>query len=217
MVALLVIGVGVLVDRGSNPRTSATPPPTNSSVVIAAPGLVGAFDDIRWVSLGGVEIPTSDTLGPRDIRADGIAAGFAHNPAGAVVASLNLIGRTSGLVPASVYEATIAQQTDGDDADRQQAIAEAARDAASLATAPLQITTTVVGYRIDASSDPDDLVVTLLSRATGPAGDAFVAQSAEVRWIDGDWRYVLPAQQGQQVTAPPTGIAAFPGRSLTTP
>ena len=213
VITVFAAAVAILMTRTSDETTSAASgSPTAPVPFEAAPGLVGAFSDLRWVSLNGVAVPTSTTLGPRDVDG-GRARGFAHSEAGAIVAALNLVGRTSGLVPASVYTATIAEQTVGTKADRDALTEQANSDAGVLATASPGVFTEVVGYRLDSAS-PEEVSVTLVSRATGPTGSAVLAQQAEVRWVDGDWRYVLPARDGLQASTPPDGTAAFPGRSL---
>lgn len=224
IVALAVTLLVIVAGRGETASTPPPPPAAASSPTGAAgtndpgPGLVGAFTDLQYVQVGGVPIPTSPTLGPLSVNDDGTAGQFSHNQAGAVVAAVNLIARTSGLVPASVYEPTIGEQTVGDDATKQQTVTQAARDAAALASATTQYTTQVIGYRIDGLITADDVRMTLLSRATNaddPTMHALLQQGAEVRWQDGDWKYVLPPQEGAPVSAAPGGMAAFPGQTLT--
>lgn len=219
-VALLVVVAGRDDTASTSPKASAVPssPTAAPSTNDPGPGLVGAFTDLEYAQVGGVPIPTSPTLGPLSVNNDGTAQGFSHNQAGAVVAAVNLIARTSGLVPASVYEPTISEQTVGNDATKRQAVTQAARDAAALGSATTQYTTQVIGYRIDGQTTADDVRMTLLSRATNandPTMHALLQQGAEVRWQDGDWKYLLPPQEGAPVSAAPGGMAAFPGQTLT--
>ena len=92
--------------------------------------------DVRWVRVAGVDLPVSAATGPTQ-AVGGLARGFAHTPAGAVVAALHLLVRTSPQVGPAVFDPTITAQVVGPDAggDARQVTADYQQAAAAAGIA----------------------------------------------------------------------------------
>ena len=109
---LLVAGIAVVVLAGglafaaalrqpAYSRTAARPVPSASQRGTASARGQGqprvpqvSLAGLRWYDFYGVELPFSAMAGPRDTRRGG-AAGFAHDPLGALLAAVNIGVRAS--------------------------------------------------------------------------------------------------------------------------
>ncbi len=112
-----------LDDNAPTPPTATTPAqvsgsPATSAVAVVLPA------DTTWTTVAGVALPVSATAGP--LRRDhGLAAGFAHTPAGAVLAAVHLLVNTTPQVGSAVFEPTLRTQVVGENAAAMRAAVEA--------------------------------------------------------------------------------------------
>ena len=103
--ALLVLLVVLAAALHSVVRADDAPTPP-----AAAPP---ADNALTWVRVGDQPVPMSTSHGPR-IRHGGLAAGFAHDELGAVIAAINISTRLTGSAGPDVYEPTVRHQCVGD-------------------------------------------------------------------------------------------------------
>ena len=197
------------------PAADPTPVEDRPSVAPVTPGQVVPLSDVTWYSLHGAQLPVSPTHGPRRTTGE-LASGFSHDPAGAVLAAINIAVRTSGLAGGeSVFAPTIADQTTG---DVEGYLAATRANYAELAVQNRVPAPVVIGYRIDPASTADDVRVQLLSRVTNPADPtqhALMIGALRVQWISGDWKLTVPTGAGKQVSEVPNGFSAMPGQVLS--
>jgi hypothetical protein len=131
-------------------------------------------------------LPYSGSAGPCKVTAT-TATGFAHTPAGALLAAAQVSGRISVTTPLEVATDTIEQQV----------IAGPARDAllsSTRARAGKPLTEQDAGQLTAWSMltyTPDTAVVSLALANPGLTGQ-YVTLPITVRWADGDWRVVAP-------------------------
>ncbi len=212
LVAVAVLGVVTAVvlyvvnHPGQAPAPSATgtsqwpatlAPSWGSPPPISA-GPLALSADLTWTEVAGVALPASSTAGPRDVR-DGRARGFAHTQAGALLAAVHLLVRTTAQVGPSVFDPTIAEQVVGPDAasmrDRVTQMYAQMRDAAQVPYGqPIgRLSAALRGFRINAHT-PTDALLTVLTEATDTTGTPrFAATEVRMRWTGEDWALVAPA------------------------
>ena len=147
-------------------------------------------DTLTWVRVADQPVPVSTSHGPR-MRHGGLAAGFAHDELGAVIAAINISTRLTGSAGPDVYEPTARHQCVGD-------------IPAALATIAVQTGTATPGtadaaseffYRIT-GGDPHGDTATIALAARSPQATAqggYAALERTVVWIHRDWRMQLPA------------------------
>src|SRR5689334_7718584 len=82
--------------------------PTSSPVAVVLPA------DTTWTTVAGVALPVSATAGPLH-REHGLVSGFAHTPAGSVLAAVHLLVNTTPQVGSAVFEPTLRDQVVGPD------------------------------------------------------------------------------------------------------
>ncbi|SRR6266511_228629 len=212
LVVVAVLGVAsAIVLFVANPRGRAAAPsstgPSQPSASRAVPGgsqpLASTGPqvlpaDLAWTEVAGVALPMSSTTGPRDARG-GRARGFAHTEAGALLASVHLLVRTTAQVGPTVFDPTIAEQVVGPDAasmrDRVTQMYAQMRDAAQvLYGQPVgRLSAVLRGFRINAYA-PTDAAMTVLTEATDDTGmQRFAATEVHMRWTGEDWALVAPA------------------------
>ncbi|MBE1580488.1 hypothetical protein ACFORH_38925 [Amycolatopsis roodepoortensis] len=213
LVVGLVIASAVYADSHDPTGTAPSAAPTAPDAAPAA-GLTWPPNDVRWFSLQGTMVPLSLAHGPS--TNDGVvASGFTHDPNGAVIAAVNVLTRSSGLAgDETVFGPAIARQTTGDVSGYLASIRGVRAALEQRGGAPA---TVVVGYRL-VEVGVDDVRMDVLSRATNPARPsqhALITGTARVRWLDGDWRLVVPTGAGRQVDQVPPGFAPMPGQQLT--
>lgn len=178
---------------GGTPQ--ATDPATPSD--ITAPAVDPAQPEvITWESVGLDVVPFSSQNGPFE-TADGLASGFAHNERGAVLAALNISIHTSSNVGEEVYEPTVREQCYGDPEAYLHNITQSQSSSAADA-----VQASEYWYSIT-SGDPNGDVVRLEIVAETPdATDAggYAGISRTVKWIDGDWKLLVPPSLPKLVT-----------------
>lgn len=180
--------------------------------------------DVTWAAVAGVQLPYSNSAGPRVTAADR-ATGFSRDLVGAVFAAMHLVVRTSPRVGPQVFGPTVREQVYGPDrqalADQIDADYADARDRQQVPYGqPLEPAFAVMsGYRID-FFDGTSATVRLLLRLPGPHGDpAYVASTLQLSFLDGDWRLMAPPRGDWatvRVEVPASAAADYtslPGRS----
>lgn len=199
---LLVVAFGVLAlvravtdDTPQASPTAATPAPssaagssslcpTDTATAVPTKQLPG----LRWERLGPVLLPYSAAAGPCTITAT-TAAGYAHTPAGAILAAAQIGSRTSITTPLAVATDTIEQQV----------LAGPARDdllAKTKARANTPLTEQDAGQLAAWAvlSYSDDTAVVSLALSNPSSDGQYVTIPVTVRWAAGDWRLVAPPQ-----------------------
>jgi hypothetical protein len=181
--ALLVLLVVLAAALHSVVRADDAPTPP------AAAPADSTDNTLTWIRVGDQPVPMSSSHGPR-VRHGGLAAGFAHDELGAVIAAINISTRLTGSAGPDVYEPTVRHQCLGD-------------IPAALATIAVQTGTATPGtatpseffYRIT-GGDPHGDTVTIALAARSPQAGAqggYAALERTVVWIHRDWRMQLPA------------------------
>jgi hypothetical protein len=165
----------------------ASPAPDGVSVVLPV--------DVTWVSVAGVALPVSPTAGPRR-RDGGLASGFAHTPAGALLAAVHLLVRTTPQVGADVFAPTLDAQVVGEHAAAMRAAVDAdyrTLGGEAAGGAPVGVlTAALAGARITAYTD-SAATVDLLTVAVDATGTArFAASLVELTWTGADWALLAP-------------------------
>jgi hypothetical protein len=193
--------------------TAAPPPPSTGPVspVIPTPDLSG----LRWITTDGYSVPVSTQAGPR-ITSGGLASGFADDPLGALVASVNIAVRTAWEFGPQVFQLTIQDQVTG---PYQSEMLSSDVDACASGASELpdiQAYARVVAYQW-AGYTPSDATVDLVTAGPGEDGStAYAATQVEAQWLNGDWRVVAPpggdwGNSSVQVDSA-NGYVAFPGQ-----
>jgi hypothetical protein len=200
--ALLIYPAGLYVDahlRPSTPMVSASVGPTGSGSASLTPPSRGILPaNTMWMQLAGVNLPRSSATGPHDLS-DGLARGFAHTTAGAVVAALHLLVRTTPEVGPTIFEPTLQNQVVGADADSMLEAVEADYQQTALRIGvpygqPLgDLPAHPIGVQV-VNHSTDRLDVSLLTSASDTAGvNRFAACEFSLVWSAGDWRLVAPS------------------------
>lgn len=215
-----IVGVAMLLatfmvvfavrSTGGTDRPAAAPAPTTAGPKTTAQV---TRESLTWVEVEGFRLPISASEGPTQRDGDR-ASGFAHTPAGAVLAAVHIGYRSSPALGPAVYRPTIREQVVGVDKDRfltkvEQdyktdqvgGVTPSGAVAASIAKAKAT-RSGAWAYRVD-SFDPASASVQLLSRAFATAGAPaiFVNFAWTLKWVDGDWRLVAPLNGDFQNTA----------------
>jgi hypothetical protein len=172
--------------------------------------------DVTWVSVAGVALPVSATAGPRDQR-DGLARAFAHTPAGAVMAAVHLLVRTTPQAGPAVFGPTLRDQVVGDHAaamrtfvaDSYRQLAGDATDDAPVGTLPAAL----AGIRVDSYTDQSAALDLLTTAVDATGSPRFAATTIQVAWTGTDWALVAP-EHGRWDSAvrsvTPAQAAAYP-------
>jgi hypothetical protein len=216
VVALLALviagGVVFFLRDGGSGNPSARPPATpadpaggaSATTVAKATSETLASGTVTWSDFHGLPIPVSPA-GPANSSA-GRASGFAHSPAGAALAAINIPYRAASSPGPAVFEPTIGEQMVGVDKEKFLASVEAEYAASKSrygAASDGSITadfdrarresSRVWAYRVDAYDVSIATVHVLLSTVTvGATTPTYVDLAYTVRWVDGDWRLVAP-------------------------
>jgi hypothetical protein len=171
----------VLHDRPSSARTTTAQPMVAQAkpptIVIPEPP-----SDITWELVSGETIPVSLSVGP--IKADGpVRYGFAHTPAGAALAAMNIAIRYAFTPGDGWLQVTQRQVEPGKARD---GFIAARRNLTDL-TPPDGGLGQVAGYRLIDYNPYRARIAIAFAFASG------VRQTypATVEWRDGDWRLVL--------------------------
>ena len=127
LAVLVVLAAALLgVARAGVGSTDETP---------TLPAAPAAEDTVTWVRVADQPVPVSAAHGPR-MRHGGLAAGFAHDELGAVIAAINISTRLTGSAGPDVYEPTARHQCVGDVAAAMATIAVQAGTATPGTTTP---------------------------------------------------------------------------------
>lgn len=167
--------------------------PTGSSTV---PGVktgdgdqaipASAPKDVTWQVWHAIALPFSASAGPSHVDGQ-VAAGFAHTPAGALIAYAQASSRFIAATDPGwqdVYTTMLAPGP-GRDENIQ------ARTRLHLTGTPAPGTfAQFAGFRF-ISYAPTDAVIQIASK--NPNATTYVAVVAHMTWLDGDWKLVLPA------------------------
>lgn len=188
------------VDRGSGDHLVVTVGPDGASALAApsqAPADMTWPADLTWTTIAGLDLPVSVAAGPRDLA--GIRArGFSQTPAGAVLAALHLLVRTSPQAGPRVWEPTLREQVVGPDVaayvDAVRLDYETARERLQLPYGePLgRIYASIGGVRIDAYSARAASLRVLIEAPGGDGGLARAATMVQVSWSGTDWQLIAP-------------------------
>lgn len=195
LVALLIVCGGIVAWGAATHRgptaaadrsaTSAAPAGSPAPAVTAPAGRPAeptdrpadspAPADVTWLQVGLGGLPFSPTTGPRQIHG-GVPAGFAHTPTGAVLASIQILGRLSwsAQTPAAM-RAVAASLT-----------LPSAHALASLTYGPPTdpaVIPAVAGFQVVTYS-PAQAVINVALRFNG----ALRVMPATMRWTASDWR-----------------------------
>jgi len=222
LLAVITAATLLLIRPAPRQAPGQIPPPsrqTEGRVPARTPGPI-SISTSGWhaVSLDGTLVPESPQSGP----AYGpwpLAAGFADDQAGAVLAAVNIAARTSGQLGPDIFTATISRQVTGTAAAA--LLSAAWKDyAAAVGTHPPASTGGPAGTA-DASAravrlaawTPAAATVDVLAGADNGTGPGLVIP-LQVRWIAGDWRLVAPPGgvfTGTPAAADLAGFTALPG------
>jgi hypothetical protein len=159
----------------------------------APPAAAPADHALTWVRVGEQPVPVSTSHGPR-ITHGGLAAGFAHDELGAVIAAINISTRLTRSAGPDVYEPTARHQCVGDVAAAMATIAVQTGTATPGTTTPGAATPSEFFYRIT-GGDPHGDTATIALAARSPQATAqggYAALERTVVWIHRDWRMQLP-------------------------
>ena len=200
--------VAVLSDGPARPPASSADPPNPGAAVggslapeparpvTATEGQTDLPADLTWASVAGVALPVSATEGPR--RSGAIAGGFAHTPAGSVLAAAHIVIRTTPQVGSDVFGPTIRDQVVGPDAD---AMAQRVGDAYDdlrihYQVAPGEPAGTLYarlrGFRIEQYTGDDVYLRLVTEGPTAGGGTGLVSSLLQLRWEVDDWALVAP-------------------------
>jgi hypothetical protein len=204
-----------LDDNAAPPPAATTPAPVSGSPAAAAVPVVLPADT-TWTTVAGVALPVSGTGGPLR-REHGLAAGFAHTPAGAVLAAGHLLVNTTPQVGSTVFAPTLRTQVVGENAAVMRAAVEA--DYRQLGGDPAtggpvgSLPAALAGARMAAFTDATAHIdlLTVAIDATGAA--RFVATPIDLNWTGADWALVAPPNgrwDGAVTAVTPAQAAAYP-------
>jgi hypothetical protein len=153
--------------------------------------------DLRWRNTAGVSLPVSEQAGPRDTSA-GLARGFAHDQAGAVLAAVHILVRVAPNVGASVFDPTLRSQVVGPDApalrERVAREYDELRGQAGMAYGqPVgRLYAILRGYQL-ISYDPAAVTLQVLTEVdAGQPAPLLTASQVQLSWTGTDWALVAP-------------------------
>ncbi len=205
--AVAVVFLAIAPNRAGDPSAQTTQAVPAGGAAAASTGAVGGQPepgtaaslpgDLVWTQVAGVSLPTSAHAGPRD-TAGGLARGFAHTKAGAVLAAVHLLIRVAPQVGPAVFDPTLRAQVVGPAApalhDQVAHQYQQLCDQAHVAYGPPvgSLSAALRGYRIELYTDT---TVTLrVMTETDRAGTAplYAAAVVQLTWTGSDWALVAP-------------------------
>src|SRR5690606_20237071 len=107
------------LDQRAGDAAGAGPDDASGAVSVVMPA------DLEWQEVAGVALPVSASQGPQN-TSDGLATGFAHDPAGAVLAAINIVVRVNPQNGPGVFGPTLRNQVVGPDSPALRARVESA-------------------------------------------------------------------------------------------
>ncbi|MEU8309849.1 hypothetical protein AB0C84_40390 [Actinomadura sp. NPDC048955] len=174
-----------------HPRVIAPTTPAGIPTVPLAP--------LQWIRFNGLLLPTSPTDGPSR-HDDGLAAGFARTPTGALLAALHIAIRANAQWGPRIYEPTITRQVVGADARLlltgvRESYEQRRTQTGTAAGAPLgPVYAVQEGFRWHRyTPDQADLDLLTAGPGTSPGSTIRAATSVSVLWRGNDWRLLAPA------------------------
>ncbi|NLT55288.1 MAG: hypothetical protein GXX79_12165 [Actinomycetales bacterium] len=173
---------------------------------------------MSWTAVGGVLLPASRLHGPR-IASDGRAAGYSRSEAGAALAAVQVLMRTSPTAGPLIYRPILAGQLTGANTaalrqtlDAQYAAlreqAEATGGVRLPDGAPIPgANARIRGYRLQAFGETTGtaLVEVVLDSPDLRLTDQTVSFTVSLRWAHDDWRVLAPPRGDWASTATPLG------------
>ena len=218
VICALVYPLGLYANSRLDDNAPTTPTATMPAQVSGSPSTSAVVlpADTTWTAVAGVALPVSATAGP--LRRDhGLAAGFAHTPAGALLAAVHLLVNTTPQVGSAVFEPTLHTQVVGENAAAMRAAVEAdyrQLGGDSVTGGPAgSLTAALAGVRMAAYSDAASSI-DLLTVAVDASGTArFVATPVDLAWTGSDWALLAPPAgrwDGVVAAVTPAQAAAYP-------
>lgn len=151
----------------------------------------------RWSDVDGVMLPSSPADGPH-VTTGGLASGFADNPAGAVLAAINIAARVDPGFGPQVFTPTITSQVTGADAaallaaDQQEYGQAAGQGPSTGPDGPPPARVAEKAFRWE-DYTPQTATIDLVSSGPAPGGGTVMAATRlQVVWLGGDWRLIAP-------------------------
>ena len=179
-------------------------PAADSTKAGPAPGagvpLTAAPAGVVWRLVDGVALPFSAGDGPAS-TAGGVASGFSHSPAGALLACVQTTFRIGNIDPAA-QAAVVRAMVIG----AGQPGLLASRPAAALTVRPQ-----MAGFRY-LSYTPGEAVISLAWRVTDVAGGTarfLDVGELDMAWVNGDWRLVDDGGQPPLPTGLDAGLTGY--------
>lgn len=161
-------------------------PPVNASATssVPTPDVTAPPQNVQWINVHGLMVPTSMTSGPKKITGTGSAYSYEHSPQGAVLAAIGTSMRLSVATDGEWSQVVSHSVAPGP-----------ARDQWTLARAQVSVTgidesviPTIKGYKVAKYSDKEALIDVFSSYPDR----SLTKTTVMVVWVDGDWKYVLP-------------------------
>ena len=192
LIALALLGIVLAATGGGNHSRPPQPPsaasPTSAPPVGSARVAAGGCDlpagsqaipwssppATRWGTVGSMQVPQNPGVyGPQYTR--GVyATCFAHDPAGALLAAINVYAESTAGVPASEVMHRYAVG----------APADLGNNSGIDNSGPVQL----AGYRYDSYTGQAAEVTIVIQGAQG----RLLAVVTSMQWHGGDWKYVFP-------------------------
>lgn len=196
LAVLLAVSVGVVAYvllHDSRPgEASSARTPTTTVEAAQTPA------ETTWVDVAGVQLPVSRTHGPRTVT-PAAAAGFSRSEAGAALAAVHILIRSSAAAGPSSFEPTITRQVTGANAAAMKLLArqqyQQLRSERGVADgAPVNGDARVVGYRVASfgSTGATAGIEVFLTSADVTAKQQLLRFDVQLQWADGDWRAIAP-------------------------
>lgn len=201
-VVLLVVlagfgSYGVYEIAGGPNLSSVGPPPSPRSEPVGP---------LQWNLVASTPIPRSSEHGPHQ-EIGGVAKGYTHDEAGAVLAALNIGSRVSSAAGPEVYTKTLREQTFG---DVESELDRLPREYSS--STPQEVRADEYWYSVK-SGDPSGgfVEVSILARtpqSTNMGG--LVRRDYALAWQGGDWKLQVPSSR-LILAASPAGYTSIGG------
>jgi hypothetical protein len=216
---LIVVGIAIAIfHHGSRHAQSGKPPATSHATArrTATTSSTATTDlcslppgdqrvpsesypqGVTWQAVGSMSVPQSSALGPQRTRR-GINICFAHNPSGALLAAMNLLGEGS----TNISEREVFDQL---------AINVPSAVTTTPAYQDFQSGVQIAGYKYDSYTSTSALLDVALRHSQG----GLSAVQMPMRWTGNDWKYVFPPDgpvsstlNGAQVEPPYVAWSAF--------
>lgn len=180
------------------PVPAQTAPPVGplSNALTSAPAS-------RWELYQGVVLPYTAEHGPKTVDGLGVAAGYTHDPTGALLATTQIATRAA-LAPDAAWQAILAKQVVAGDGV---ATYTAARQKAHIAanSVPSSTLNQIAGFRVVNYTD----AVAVFDLVVRTKDGVLQTSQSTVVWAGGDWKLTLQPN-GAGNTAP-TAIPSLSG------